>query len=264
MPHIPDAERWREYHVTPRYLAGPTYTGDPAIRPLRDAGWELTRDELANVYITAPDQTVRVGYLPEGEEVLWKFTAYADPFIAPHWLVTFDLDTPTEIVAGFTERLAAAHRDGPRSYLAGSNTLSARLDAATPLAAADWSHRYADTGVSFRSPDGLAEVHLRQQHLLHQDEITGREARWLVTAGPPGKQWQATASSLTPNHLVAAMHAALVNPPPPPRPRPPPPPAAPPPAPPPPPPPRRAEPRPNVLALPDTSTILFVGSVRGV
>lgn len=36
MSYSEDSERWREYHVTPRYLAGSTYTGDPALQPLLD------------------------------------------------------------------------------------------------------------------------------------------------------------------------------------------------------------------------------------
>ncbi|QJT04716.1 hypothetical protein G9272_34125 [Streptomyces asoensis] len=46
MPYSPNDEQWREYHVTPRYLAGSTFTGDPALRPLLDARWNLTHDEM--------------------------------------------------------------------------------------------------------------------------------------------------------------------------------------------------------------------------
>ncbi|MET8412061.1 DUF317 domain-containing protein [Streptomyces sp. NPDC005195] len=88
-------ERWREYHVAPRYLAGSTFTGDPALRPLLDAGWKLNHDGMGNVYVNAPDQTVRLGYLPEGDDdALWKVTAYSDPFAMPRWLVTFQESTP--------------------------------------------------------------------------------------------------------------------------------------------------------------------------
>ncbi|WP_225080604.1 DUF317 domain-containing protein [Streptomyces sp. CoT10] len=54
---------------------------------------------MGNVYVNAPDQTVRLGYLPEGDDdALWKITAYSDPFAMPSWLVTFQDSTPTEIV----------------------------------------------------------------------------------------------------------------------------------------------------------------------
>lgn len=32
MAYDPTAARWREHHITPRYLAGTTGTGDPAPR----------------------------------------------------------------------------------------------------------------------------------------------------------------------------------------------------------------------------------------
>lgn len=73
---------------------------------------------MGNVYATTPDQTVRLGYLPEGEDdALWKITANSDPFAMPRWLVTFQDSAPTEIVAGFTTALAAAYAEGPNSYL---------------------------------------------------------------------------------------------------------------------------------------------------
>ncbi|MEU1476161.1 DUF317 domain-containing protein [Streptomyces sp. NPDC005760] len=213
MPYAPNDKQWREYHVTPRYLAGSTFTGDPALRPLLDAGWNLTHDEMGNAYVNAPDQTVRLGYLPEGDDdALWKITAYSDPFAMPRWLVTYQDSTPTEIVQSFTTALAAAYTEGPDSYLYYGNSELAALDVGTPLAAAGWSHRYGATDISFKSPDGLAEVHLRRNRLDHAAEMTGHQERWLMLAGPPGNQLYATASSLTPEGLVAAMNTALTDP----------------------------------------------------
>ncbi|WP_327748064.1 DUF317 domain-containing protein [Streptomyces europaeiscabiei] len=213
MPYDLNDERWREYHVTPRYLAGSTFTGDPALQPLLDVGWKLNHDEMGNVYVNAPDQTVRLGYLPEGDDdALWKITAYSDPFAMPRWLVTYQDSTPTEIVQGFTTALAAAYTEGPDSYLYYGNSDLAALDVGTPLAAAGWSHRYGAADVSFESPDGLAEVHLRRTRLDHTAEMTGHQERWLMLAGPPGNQWYATASSFTPEGLVAAMNTALTDP----------------------------------------------------
>ncbi|MGW4031689.1 DUF317 domain-containing protein [Streptomyces sp. NPDC004838] len=214
MPDDPTRDRWHEYNVTPRYLAGPTFSGDPALQPLLDAGWVLNDDELGNVYVNAPEQTVRLGYLPEGEDdALWKITAYSEPFAMPRWLVTFQNTAPTEIVAGFTTALAAAYAEGPDSYLSCGNSELTMLDAGTPLAAAGWSHRYGPTDVSFRSPDGLAEVHMCRTRLDHTAELTGRrQDQWLMLAGPPRNQWYATASSLTPEVLVAALNAAVTDP----------------------------------------------------
>jgi hypothetical protein len=213
VPYDLNDERWREYHVTPRYLAGSTFTGDPALQPLLDVGWKLNHDEMGNAYVNAPDQTVRLGYLPEGEDdALWKITAYSDPFAMPRWLVTFQNSTPTEIVQGFTTALAAAYTEGPDSYLYYGSSDLAALDVGTPLAAAGWSHRYGAGDVSFESPDGLAEVHLRRTRLDHAAEMQGHQERWLTLAGPPGDRWYATASSFTPEGLVAAMNTALTDP----------------------------------------------------
>ncbi|WP_435127392.1 hypothetical protein [Actinacidiphila sp. bgisy144] len=99
--------------------------------------------------------------------------------------VTFQNNAPTEIVADFTTALAAAYTGGPNSYLHyGSSNLSA-LDLGTPLTAAGWN-RHDSTDVSFHSPDGLAEVHLRRPHHDHTAEMTGHQRRWLMLAGPPG------------------------------------------------------------------------------
>lgn len=213
MAYDPTGERWREYHVTPRYLAGATSTGDLALRPLLDQDWHLTHDELGNVYVAAPDHTVRLGYLPEGDDdALWKITAYSSPFAMPRWLVTFQDSAPTEIVAGFTTALAAAYTESPGSYLYYGNSNLAALDVGTPLAAAGWSHSYSTANFSFHSPDGMAEVHLRRSRLDHTTEMAGHQERWLTLAGSPGNRWYATASSFTPEGLVAAMNTALTDP----------------------------------------------------
>ncbi|GFE25711.1 hypothetical protein [Streptomyces nigrescens] len=53
-----------DVYVSPVYLAGPTFTGDPALQPLIDHGFLLNRDELANVYVSSPEQHIRLGYHP--------------------------------------------------------------------------------------------------------------------------------------------------------------------------------------------------------
>ncbi|MDF3292441.1 hypothetical protein P3G67_25045 [Streptomyces sp. RB6PN23] len=47
-----------DVYVSPRYLAGSTAIGDPALEPLLALGWELHHDDLANAYLTAPDRNV--------------------------------------------------------------------------------------------------------------------------------------------------------------------------------------------------------------
>lgn len=53
-----------DVYVSPRHLASTTGIGDPALAPLLDLGWDLQYDEYSNVYVTAPDRRVRLGYLP--------------------------------------------------------------------------------------------------------------------------------------------------------------------------------------------------------
>ncbi|MEU9064668.1 hypothetical protein AB0D13_38990 [Streptomyces sp. NPDC048430] len=38
-----------DVYVSPRYLAGTTGIGDPALAPLLDLGWELQHDDLEGV-----------------------------------------------------------------------------------------------------------------------------------------------------------------------------------------------------------------------
>ena len=114
--------------VTPRALAGP---GEPrtALEVLRQAGWRLHDDELANTHAWSPDGLVYVGFLPEGDaghpqhvgdadggaaadwaadaeaptrRVLWRIRAYRHPNAARSvWTATFDDATPAELVAAF-------------------------------------------------------------------------------------------------------------------------------------------------------------------
>ncbi|SEC12955.1 hypothetical protein SAMN05428943_1088 [Streptomyces sp. 2314.4] len=53
-----------DIYLSPVYLAGSTFTGDPALQPLLDQAFHLHLDELANVYVTSPEQHVRLGYPP--------------------------------------------------------------------------------------------------------------------------------------------------------------------------------------------------------
>ncbi|MBB6421837.1 hypothetical protein HDC93_007470 [Streptomyces sp. AK010] len=81
MSHQPDprCDIDGDVYVSPRHLASTTGTGDPALAPLLDLGWDLRYDEDSNVYVSAPDRRVRLGYLPEGEDDgLWRINAYKD------------------------------------------------------------------------------------------------------------------------------------------------------------------------------------------
>lgn len=108
-----------DVYVSPRHLASTTGTGDPALAPLLDLGWDLRYDEDSNVYVSAPDRRVRLGYLPEGEDDgLWRINAYKDSFGPPAWGVCFNDRVPTEFVQAFTTALATGYEQGPDAYLA--------------------------------------------------------------------------------------------------------------------------------------------------
>jgi hypothetical protein len=211
VPYTSDAEQWRQYHVTPRYLAGPTFTGEFPLRPFLDLGWKPTHDVRGNVYIVSPDQTLRLGYLPEGEgPTLWKITAHSDPFALSRWRMAFDKRIPNEIVRDFTTTLAAAYTAGPNAYLDQRSTALAGFDAGAPLTAAGWRPHFSTSVVSFRSPDELAEVRLCLKGLDRHADMTDQQ-RWIMTAGHGGMRWCATASSLTPKSLVVAMNSAIAD-----------------------------------------------------
>ncbi|WP_231650168.1 DUF317 domain-containing protein, partial [Streptomyces clavuligerus] len=120
-PAMPAAEEIDgDVYVSPVYLAGSTYTGDPALRPLLDVGFTMVDDDLANAYLASPDQKVRVGWLPEGEDdCLWRITGHERPFAPPRWLATFDHFTPVEVVAAFTTALAEDHAQGNHASVHG-------------------------------------------------------------------------------------------------------------------------------------------------
>jgi hypothetical protein len=119
--------------VTPRALAGP---GEPAaaLEVLRQAGWRVHDEELANTHAWSPDGLVYAGFLPEGDagqshhigdadggasadwaadavaptrRALWQVRAYRHPNApSPMWTATFDEATPAELVATFLAGVA--------------------------------------------------------------------------------------------------------------------------------------------------------------
>ncbi|MFE9905078.1 DUF317 domain-containing protein [Streptomyces achromogenes] len=217
MPSHPDAPDG-DVHVFPRYLASTTGTGDPALAPLLQIGCNLHHDDLGNAYLTAPDHTVRLGYLPESEDDgMWRITAYNDPFGPPLWGVCFNESCPTEFVTAFTTALAETYRQGPASYLTGPGTTGRvpdPLPVITPLLAHGWrlDHPHWDA-FAVQSPDELATLQYATGDLDPEAELTTREARWELWAGPPDlPYWYATASTNTPTVLLKAVTECISDP----------------------------------------------------
>lgn len=205
--------------VSPRHLAGTTAVGDAGLEPLLALGWELRHDELSNVFVTAPDRKVRLGYLPEGEDDgLWRINAYNDLFAPPVWGVCFNGDCPTEFVTAFTTALARAYEQGPDAYLAPPDPGTADRDpflAVVPLIDRGWQFDRPHRNVfAIRSPDKLACLEFTTGHLDPEAELTTRDARWHLWAGESAARpaWYATASTDTPVPLLTAVTECVSDP----------------------------------------------------
>ncbi|MEU9430766.1 DUF317 domain-containing protein [Streptomyces sp. NPDC048342] len=217
---MPDTEALDgDVYVSPRHLASATYTGDPALAPLLDLGWDLQHDDLGNVYVTAPDRRVRLGYLPEGEDDgLWRINAYKDSFGPPAWGVCFNDRVPTEFVQAFTTVLATVYKQGPDAYLARPISGSGEHDpflAVVPLLQQGWEIDRPRWGVfAVQPPDGLAGMEFTTGDLDPEAELTTRDARWQLWAGKSIDRpvWYATASTDTPVALLTAVTECVADP----------------------------------------------------
>ncbi|MFG3153976.1 DUF317 domain-containing protein [Streptomyces sp. NPDC048219] len=206
-----------DVYVFPRYLAGSTYTGDPALEPLLALGWDLTHDDLGNVYVTASDRKIRLGYLPEGDDDgLWRINAYEDHFGSPTWGVSFNDQCPTEFVTAFTTALASAYQEGPERYLARPDPADPELDAfqaILPLINRGWKMPRPRRGVmELQTPDGMAGLEFATGRLDPERELTTLEARWYMRGGPKSSGWYATASTNTPTVLLTAITESVSDP----------------------------------------------------
>ncbi|MFJ6381398.1 DUF317 domain-containing protein [Kitasatospora sp. NPDC092039] len=210
MPYT--AEKPREYRITPRYLANSNADVSPAIRRLMAAGWALSRDELANTFVTAPDLRARLAFLPEGEDsTLWKISAGWDAFAPPEWLVTFDHKTPPEVVEDFTAALADAYTQGSDAYL-DNGPQPDGAGVTLQLLSSGWRLNPATPFLTYQSPDDLIRLHRRDNALRHSAEMAGDTERWLFEVGPPRDVWYATASSRLPEHLLQTLTTAVTDP----------------------------------------------------
>ncbi|MEV6396018.1 DUF317 domain-containing protein [Streptomyces sp. NPDC051907] len=208
-----------DVYVWPRHLASTTGTGDPALAPLLELGWDLRYDEDSNVYVSAPDRRVRLGYLPEGEDDgLWRINAYKDSFGPPAWGVCFNDRVPTEFVTAFTTVLATAYEQGPDAYLARPVSGIDEHDPflpVVPLLKQGWEIDRPRWGVfAVQAPDGHAGMEFTTGDLDPEAELTTREARWQLWAGKSVDRpvWYATASTDTPVALLTAVTECAADP----------------------------------------------------
>jgi hypothetical protein len=202
-----------DIHVTPLYLAGSTTIGDPALQPLLDHGFTAQDDDLANVYVSSPDQRVRLGFLPEGpDNTLWKVAAHRDPFGPPDWLATFDASTPTELVTAFTSALATAYAETPDTLL--TAPLRPAENGFLPLEDAGWKRGDYRPATLLTAPDGLAGLTYRKGVLDRHAELHRDQNRWLLWGGQDGysSRWYATFTTAVPVDLIAAATTRLADP----------------------------------------------------
>ncbi|MER5183263.1 DUF317 domain-containing protein [Streptomyces sp. NPDC002896] len=198
--------RWHEYRVTPRYLAGSLGIGDPGFAPV-PADWpRYEPDDLGSFVVTSPDRRIHIGW--NGDDyLLWRIGAYDGTLGARHWLATANHATPPEIVAGLTSALVRDYGTGEEAFLARPS--QSWRHAAQPLLDAGWTRQAAEYGtVEIVAPDQLAGLSVDVR-----DHGPDSEA-YTFWAGPPGWGTRAeiTLTARTPDHLVVATAAALVDP----------------------------------------------------
>jgi hypothetical protein len=212
MPHKREDEQWREYLVTPRYLAGSNGTGDAGFAPVAHWPHHHLDEGPCQLLVTSPDGRFRIGWFGDDFE-LWKISAAEDAVSAPRWTATFNHVTPAEIVAGLTGALArdyaeADPAEGNARYL--NRPSMDWADAVRPLLDAGWKYDgAAQRGtVEIIAPDQQAGV-LIDNRLSGWDDQTVE-----LWAGPPGWGTRAEAifTTQTPSHLIAATATAMADP----------------------------------------------------
>ncbi|POX43390.1 hypothetical protein C3486_00190 [Streptomyces sp. Ru73] len=206
MPDEPDDEQWAEYRVTPRYLAGSGYTGDPGFEPVAHWPHHSFDDGPCQLLVTSPDHRIKIGWFGDDFD-LWHISAAEDPVSPPRWEATFNHAFPPEIVAGLTAALADDWEPDTTRFLAPPPMYWA--DGVRPLLDAGWKHGAAERGtVEIIAPDQQAGAFIDTRRYGRQDEAV------TLWAGPPGwaTRAEATFTAGTPAHLIAATAAAMRNP----------------------------------------------------
>ncbi|MFI0942786.1 DUF317 domain-containing protein [Streptomyces sp. NPDC021020] len=211
MPYTTTDDPWAEYLVSPRYLAGSSGTCDAGFAPVAHWPHRSMGDGPCQLLVTSPDGRIRIGWFGDDFE-LWKICAATDAVSAARWTATFNHVTPAEIVAGLTGALARdyAETDPYDEARFLTRTSMYWADAVRPLTDAGWTYDgAAERGtVEIVAPD-------QQAGALIDNRLSDRDDRTVqVWAGPPGwgTRAEATFTSRTPSHLIAATAAAMTDP----------------------------------------------------
>jgi hypothetical protein len=180
----------QHYLVAPRALAG---GGDLryVFEFLAADGWPLTRRPSGLVVTRSPDDTVRVGYDPNGAPAGWTISGRPTREGEEPWVVTFGQATPVEIVAAFTDALTL-----PRSAHA--------PNVWAPLERAGWKVGPENDWYTARNPEGTAWLQYHQGRL--------GSLWWASARSEEGVGWMATFTPSTPMHLIQAFAAGLSDP----------------------------------------------------
>jgi hypothetical protein len=201
--------------VSPGYLAGPG-SSLAVFNTLHSApGWTSTVAFGTDTYFTSPCQRVRVANPVESHYGGWTISYAEDPLGVPDWITTFDRNTPTEIVAAFTDTLVDGLHNNFADYLSGGKQHTGTSPASL-AARARWEPVHGSRPFRLVSPDGRAAYQMRGGWLHEYDELISPEkSTWRMSAGPDPvftPTWQAFFSRYTPQHLIAASTVAFTNP----------------------------------------------------
>ena len=212
MPHPTDEEAWTEYHVTPRYLAGSSWTGDPGLAPVNHWPHHQLDDGPCQLLVTSPDARIKIGWFGDDYD-LWKISAAEDAVTDARWTATFNHTTPPEIVAGLTTALEQDWADGNDRFL--RSPLPYWANGITPLTDAGWKREASEPDtVKIVAPDGQAGLRVDQRIYDPTDEI------YTFWSGPPGwstrteatfTAWADPAPVIRERHMVNARVQHLVQ-----------------------------------------------------
>jgi hypothetical protein len=204
-----------EILVGPGYLAGPGPASAVFNTLDRAAGWTRTVAFGTDTYFTSPCQRVRVANAVESHYGGWTISYAEDPLGVPDWITTFDRNTPSEIVAAFTEPLVDGLHNNFADYLSGGKHHTGTSPASL-AARHHWEPVHGSRPFRLVSPDGHAAYQMRGGWLHEYDELISPEkSTWRMSAGPDPvftPTWQAFFSRYTPQHLIAASTARFTDP----------------------------------------------------